>query len=511
MRSLTQGVLILTCLIILFLTSCIKDDLEKLKGDNWNPEFAIPLIDSRFDVYRVFKKSNDSGFVLTGTDHVISLVYSRELFRVSGGELFSLPDVPFDLTIAQGELPFTGTGILLKHLDFDQGMLQVHIVHSVTEDVFIKLNMPRTTKNGIPFQKTFTIRYKGSSVTAFDTIFDLSQYKSDLSGSSGQESNKLNIHYVSSRLASGTPAPLNAFIVDFKDLSFNYLGGYFGKINIGKFSDSLGFTAFENFTTGGLKFEDPKIIITTDNGFGIPAFMFFNKFSGNRSGVSSELTGNIIDNGMIIKAAIDSAISVVSIEEVNDGNSNLGDFLSTPPHALNFDIDLEANPNNDTTVYNFVSSKSELVGNIAVDLPLKGRLNSVVFENIYDFQSNGLDNVDKAIVKIWTKNFFPLGVNMQLYFIDSTEMIFDSLILDGSKIFKEAILDDQGFSRIPSIEESYVDIGAGKFNDINRDAKKMKLRAELLINQSSTQSIKIADDNYFEIKLGVIARIKQRL
>jgi len=497
-------------LFILLLVSC-QDDFERLKRNDWNPEMAIPLIDSRFDVYRVFKKTNDSGSVETGDDRVISLVYSGEIFRISGQELFSIPDVEFDLTIAQGELPFIGTGMSLKQLDFGQGILQVHIEHNSTEDVLISLNMPRTSKNGVPFQKVFRVNYSGSSVTVFDTIFDLAQYKSDLTGSSGQGSNMMNINYSSTGVTSGQPAPMNTFKVDFNNLAFNYLGGYLGKIDLGDFSDSLGMIAFENFRTGGIKFEEPKIIITTENGFGIPCLMSFNEFSGTRSGVTTKLTGDLVDKGMIVEAAKDTLNNAVSIENINDENSNLTDFLFSPPNALKFDIDLKANPANDTTAYNFVSSKSELIGNIDIELPLVGRLNSVAFEHTFDFSAEDFEDTRNATFKIWTKNFFPLGIYIQLYFLNENEDALDSLVVNGGTIFREAQVDENGFSVIPSIEESYIVMGESRFTRMVESTSKMRFKAILSSKASRFRPIRIRDDNYFEIKLGVIARINEKL
>jgi hypothetical protein len=355
------------------------------------------------------------------------------------------------------------------------------------------------------------VKYRSGNPTVFDTIFDISEYKADLTGSNGDGANKMNINYEAVNVSDGMPVQLNKCIVDFKNLTFLFLDGYLGKLNLGRYNDSLHVTTFENFKSGSIILEDPKFNINVDNSFGLPISLSFSNFSGHGIGGSSNLGGDVINDGIIVGAPKDTTGRVVTTEEINSGNSNISNFLSITPKSINFELEMQANSGNDTSVYNFASNTSELIGSIDLEIPLKGRLDSVIFEKSYDFEAKDMDNVDLAIFKIWTRNFFPLGIYMQIYFLDANETVLDSLILDGSTILKEAETNKNGFSIVPSIEESYVAIGESRFANIRQLTSKMKLSAMLNTDESSTRSIKIADDNYFEIKLGVIARIKEKL
>ncbi|HAW50780.1 MAG TPA: hypothetical protein DCX54_00390, partial [Flavobacteriales bacterium] len=257
--------------------------------------------------------------------------------------------------------------------------------------------------------------------------------------------------------------------------------------------------------------EDPKFNIHIDNSFGLPVSLSFSNFSGHGPGGSSNLGGDFMDDGIEVGAPKDTNSSIITTEEINSGNSNIGNFLSITPKSINFELGMEANADNDSTVNNFASKNSELVGSIDLNLPLKGRLDRVIFEDEYDFTARDVDNVDLAIFKIVTKNFFPLGIHMQIYFLDESDVVLDSLILDGNTIFKEAQTDKNGFSTTPAIEESYVEIGESRFSKIKYATSKLKLSAMLVTDNSATKSIVIADDNYFDLKLGVIARIKEKL
>ena len=493
----------------LFLLSCVADDFRTLKKNPWEPELAFPLTDSHFDVKRVFSKAFEDGTLITGSDGLITMVYSGELFHVKADQLIEFQDFSIDLAVAQGELPFIGQGgMLLKNLDVDRGILQIHIEDKLNQDARVEINMPRTTKNGIPFSEQFTVKYKGATNTVFDTIYLLNGYHFDLTGPDGQQSNSININYTAEGLKDGLPIQLDVFNATFKDLSFNFLDGYLGKLNLGSYNDSMQISIWENFKSGSIILEDPRINFTIDNSFGLPVKLTINNFTGSGVGGSSNLGGDAVDNGIDVGAPTDTTSPVITTEEINSGNSNLTNFLSITPLSINYKLELEANSENDTTAYNFVSSTSELIGNLDLELPLKGRLDSVVFENTFDLDLGDASKVDLAIFKLYTENFFPLGIYMQVYFLNESGQVFDSLLLDNSTIFKQAVTDDKGFSKLPSVDENYFALGAERFPFVREFGKFMKVRAMLLTDASSTKSVKIRDDNYLDVKIGVILKYR---
>ena len=282
------------------------------------------------------------------------------------------------------------------------------------------------------------------------------------------------------------------------------MDGYLGNLNMGSFKDSLKVSIWENFKSGSIVLEDPKINFTIDNSFGLPISLTFSNFSGSGPGGSSNLGGDVIDNGIEVGSPGDTSSPVITTEEINSGNSNISNFLSITPTALNFALELEANSDNDTTAYNFASKNSEISGYIDLELPLKGRMDSVIFEDTYELNLGEAGNVDLAIFKLLTENFFPLGIYMQVYFLDTNGVTFDSLLLDNSAVFRQAITDSDGFSKVASIEESFFVLGEDRFPIVRRKGKFMKIRAMLLTDESTTKSIKIRDDNYLDVKIGVI-------
>lgn len=504
-----KSVLKAIVVISLVLTSCIKDDLEKLQKTNWEPEFAFSLVNTRFEIDRIIKKFETSGFLTSDSQDVITVVYNGQVFSVMADKLFSFDDFTIPLAQAQqaGGIPVSQGNYLLKSIDFDQCNLLVEVEDDVAEDIRVTLNMPKTTLNSVPFSKTFIVKYKGGSALAGDTFFDLGKYHMDLTDQSGTR-NRLSMNYTAVKVSDGTPVTLNQIDVTFRNISFLYFDGYLGKFKLGEHLDSIRISMFENFKSGSITLEDPKFRLDIFNSFGIPVHLSFGNFSGSGQGGSSALTGDAITNGVDVNSPSAGGQSAETHKQIDTSNSNISDFLTLSPNSLKFSFNLDANSNNDTNAVNFVRKTSELKCDLALNIPMKGSFDSVIIEDIYEFKSQNLENVNSATFKLATNNAFPLGIYVQIYFLDKSLHVLDSLMQDNSTIFKEAVADANGFSIAPSYEESYFTIGLERFGTIREKAKNLKIKVMLNTHEAKKRSIKITDRDYFDIRLAMRAELK---
>ena len=89
----------LIMILLMFIPSCIKDDMDNLTNDNWKPELALPLINSRFGIDRIISKFETDGFLTTDEQDVVTIVYQGKLFEYKATDLFKLEDVSFDLAL----------------------------------------------------------------------------------------------------------------------------------------------------------------------------------------------------------------------------------------------------------------------------------------------------------------------------------------------------------------------------------------------------------------------------
>lgn len=492
---------------LFFVSGCITDDFEKMKTPDWEPEVAFALVDSRFGIDRVLEKVNDSGSIVVGEDNVVTIVYSGKLFSVVASEIVELTDVSFSLLSFPGNLEFPMNGRQISHIDLEAGKLYVDIEHSQNELVFVELSLPGVTKDNQPFYRVIKMpANQGGSI--FSDQYDLSGYTMDLTGSGGNSHNQLEVEY-EARNIFGSPVNLNKFDISFEQMDYSFIDGYMGEIDLGVRKDSLTIGLFDKFKSGTMLIEDPRIAFTFLNGFGIPITAYLSNFKGNGKDRSVNLTGEIVNEPIDIKGSDNSSVlhSASTIEFINNGNSNIQNFISVTPNTIDFEFNLNANHSAQPDEYNFLYKESRLDGYIDLEIPLKGSIDSVIVEDEFDFDTEEMFRADNATFKIWTENMFPLGIYIQVYFLNKTGSIIDSLVLDKNVIFKEAVTNDEGFSIMPETAESLIFVDEYRYGRIQDEAVKMKVRAMLLTDDSGEKTVKISADNYFQLKLGLITKL----
>lgn len=496
--------------LLLFLSACIADDLSKLQNPSWEPEVALPLVDSRFGIDRIISKFEDGGFLTTEANGLIVVVYNKELFSIDADSIFELEDFMFDLALLQqlGDVNYSAAGsYALKTLELANGDLRLHVEDNTPADVKVTLNMPKSKKGGVAFSESFIVPFNGNTPIVFDTIIDLSGYRIDLSGD-GTEKNKLSINYTAERLSGGANVELDEFLVAFENMDYEYLDGYLGELDFGSFDDTLKIDAFKNFKSGRILLQNPEVNFLVDNGFGMPISITFNGFSGTGPGGESDLDSDVLNDGINVDAPSNPGDTTSSKSTINDANSNLSQFLSITPGQLNFTLGMRANAGTDSNTMNFISKSSILRAEIDLKMPLRGSLDSVIIEDLYDFTVDDLKKADEVEFRLFTKNAFPLGIYLQIYFVDDNGVVLDSLIQDNDVIFREALTGPDGFSVQAMDESSQFTIGESRFGLIKDRTKQLKVRAMLLTDASSQKVVSIRNTDYFDIKLGVRAIIK---
>ncbi len=493
--------------LLLFLYSCIADDFDKLQRSNWDPEFAIPLVDSRIGMERLVGKYNDGAGFTTDDEDVVVLLYEGNILDVGADSLIKLEEISFDLAVFQkfNIINYPSPNFLLRTIDMKAGRLEVHIEDDIPSNTRVTLNLPKTTKDGLPFQRTFTIPFSGSSLTSFDTVFSLANYVTDLSGN-GNEYNKLEINFDANEVSNNDSVDIDQFIVTFKDLEYNFIDGNLGNIDMGNHDDTLDLDVFDNFKSGRIVLQDPKINLDITNSFGLPIALNINNISGSGSNGNSSLTGDAVGDGINVPSPGSVGDSSSSETEINNSNSNIAQFLSITPDALSFSFGLEANSGSDTSVYNFVTDKSRIRADLDLKIPMKGSLDSVIIEDIYAFDHSDVETLDEVIFKMVTYNTFPVGIYVQVYFLDENNVVLDSLTDMGTAIFREANTDADGFSLGGVREESFYEMGEARFDPIRRRVENMKIRIMLLTDDSKHKVVKLRSTDYFDFKMGVKTR-----
>lgn len=98
-------------MLIWMISSCSKFtdkfDFDKVVTPGWNPEFAVPLVNSTYTLQDIIGDSS-SKFIKVNPDNSLSFVYSSDrVFSLKAGEIIELPNVQnqFEIPVMLPPLP----------------------------------------------------------------------------------------------------------------------------------------------------------------------------------------------------------------------------------------------------------------------------------------------------------------------------------------------------------------------------------------------------------------------
>ncbi len=184
-----------------------------------------------------------------------------------------------------------------------------------------------------------------------------------------------------------------------------------------------------NLNGGSITFFDPKVKIIMTNFWNIPLqFSFSNmKYYTDDDPTGKDVTGSFITNTHDIGSPSVKNDSVVTTLEMNTGNSNIDEVLSAVPNLISAGA-VVGTPGQ-STPFDLTGAKDNKV-DMEIEIPLNLSMSNVLFTDTLDFDL-GI-NTDSTKVKNITINFgadngFPLGLNIQVYFLDKNFIIVDSL------------------------------------------------------------------------------------
>jgi hypothetical protein len=197
-------------------------------------------------------------------------------------------------------------------------------------------------------------------------------------------------------------------------------------------------------------------------------------------------------------------------------NSNIKDFLQINPKYIFYSVQADVNPLGLTDPTFFVLDTSKFSVEVEVELPLYGTANVVSLGDTIPFvldlnDPSGSDLVvTEAIFMVNTYNDFPVDVEMQLLFMDSSQVVIDSLFSNGlSFILRGAAVGPAPALRTstPTHTVTEVFVDRARLDNLGR-ARAMIVRGRLTTNNGGFDLVKVYQDYEIEVKLGIKAKLQ---
>ncbi len=505
----TKILSIVAFILSLFVIQSCSDfnDLNNIERAEEDVELAIPLINTEFSINNFTGDDGPENFSLRlDEDDRVTLVYVGDVVRQNVSAIF--PPVPFFFvelldSVQTDPVPFKNDQRVDRAI-FGETNLNVSFTSTFTEDVDVTVKIPQLTKDGEIFSFNVTVPYEGTSPVKF--ISDLVSVKGWTLES---EESVITINY-DARLSDGSRQVFEEARLSFDLIVFDYIEGYFGSEVFDIKGDFIAIGVLDNWVSGGLAFEDPKVKIAVQNSFGFPVRSLFKKMQVvTTTGESLDMVSEIIDNNVDFAYPALNEPGVVKTTKFSftRENSNIVDLFKEKVRKVTYDIDAGANPDMDETLVGFADKDSYFLVNVDVELPLEGTIHNLVLQDTVDLDLNDLGDVTSAEFKTVIANDFPADITLQSYFFDENDVLLDSLFKE--RLFIPGANVDPSSGRTMPGEEviNYENFVEGRFDQM-KTGKKVLVNVKINTEQASSGPLWIYNDYGIRFKVGAKLRTK---
>lgn len=530
--SIRRSVLALLVLVMAFATSCKKEYLEfdKIKKDvTWNPELAVPLVNTTVNAGDVLDRFDDEDIVIIDPNTgLLALRYYGEIFSITAEELIQLQtqtaSVPVALTPQQiadlqangsvtvsATLPYTfqtPSGEQLATVLFKNGGLLYNLTNDLPNDATITVNINSLTQGGTSYSQTITAN--GNAVT--NQTDSLANYLLDLTRG-GTTTNAFDISFsiTFQRNNSQVPLPTQTLNIEtgIQNPRFRQLTGDIGQQSVTTGFDSVRIRIFENSTDGTIQWRDPIVRTFWFNSYGCELEINLNTFIARTPTGDIPITG--FTNPIIVGAdLLNVGTQVLTIDSIPNGvdPSNIDVIASSNPSSFFYDIATGTNPGTGP-FNNWVIDTSRLRLDMEVELPFDGRAQDFTQQDTIQLDIFPLDDDVEEIVSVTFRlnmnNGFPIDGYGQAYFADSNNVIVDSLLADPDEALIESGV----------LTGSRVTQATSKITDITMDRAKLERLEAANVSRIITKArasttgggntdVQIYSDYILGLKLGMM-------
>ncbi len=453
---------IIATIIVLSITSCIKDNFNFDKWDReveYDASFAAPGVWGDVAFIDVVELYDSTGLLIENDEGYVSLQYKTNVSSSEVNEIIYLEDQHVEGEVDASAFDFTGfssgdqitynytTNLAftmfnpdaeIDSLTLKEGAISFDTESSFAHSADLLITFPTITKNGVPFDELFEYHPGGEDENRLN--IDLTGYTIDMTQTAaGFNEIPIEISLTLFHASPDNSGEVN-IAVDMVDLKYKIMHGYFAENTLFFESDTISIPLFRNgdWNIEEYMFVDPKFNVNYWNSYGVPSQFYFTHLTANSA--VDDLDYNIIDygDGLPIGELSPYDVSYATIVgetmldslKLNRENSNIDDVVNKRPKWIQFKAKASTNPAG-LDHHNFVTHDSEIAVEVIMELPLWGYVYNFHTTDTTDADLSELENdynpVTRALLRIDIQNGFPIEAFGQVYFCDEDYIVLDSL------------------------------------------------------------------------------------
>lgn len=505
------------------------ENTDKIGSITFEPEIGFPLLNSTFTMGE-FLTEGGSKARISEQSGVMVLTYDDSIFTPSAETIFTIPDQQSPvISITGSEVTFPSPGgsvTLSKSITFafnpspgdnldsiriKAGQMLFSLTSTFPANIDLTISIPSLEQQGADFQQN-------SSFTGPGTLSP----SSDLQGATldltvnGTTTNTVTFAITATITDTGQPID-NTHRLDcsfgMSSLGFRGLFGNIALRTIPLNTDSINVDIFGDGLAGSIEVLSPVVRLDLRNGFGLPVGFDIQNISViEQDNTTIQLTGPAVSapaNPYLLNGPSYSQIgeSITTQIDLNSGNSNMAELFSSLPYYLEYQFGAVLDPPGNTQ--NFVLDSSRLAIGVHLELPFHGKISSLTISKQYDFDGLGVGDIGESIVRVKTINELPLDAAVQVYFVDATGVVLDSLFTNPS-IIEGAQVDPEGFTQDNAEVITEVPVVQEKADRIN-EAEYLLVLAEMHTTNQGTVPVKFSVTDKLQVSIGVQGTVEYKL
>jgi hypothetical protein len=505
------------------------ENTEKIGSITFEPEIGFPLVNSTFTMEE-FLTEGGSKARISEQSGVMVLTYDDSIFTASAETVFTIPDQQspvISITGSEVTFPSPGSSVTVsKSITFafnpspgdnldsiliKAGQMLFSLTSTFPANIDLAISIPSLERQGAGFQQNSSFTGPGT----LSPSTDLQGATLDLSVN-GTTTNTVTFAITATITDTGQPID-NTHRLDCSfDMSSLGFRGLFGNIDTRTFPlnpDSINVDIFGDGLAGNIAFLSPAVRLNIRNSFGLPVGFDIQNISVIEQDNSTiQLTGPAVSvpaNPYLLNGPSYSEIgqSITTQIDMNSGNSNMPQLFSSLPYYLEYQFGAVLDPPGNTQ--NFVLDNSRLAIGVHLELPFHGKISALTISKQYDFDGLGVDEIRESIVRVKTLNEIPLDAALQVYFVDVTGVVLDSLFTNPS-IIEGPQVDADGFTQDNAEVIMQVPVTQEKVDRINQ-AEYLQIRAEMQTTNQGTVPVRFSVTDKIHISISLQGKVEYKL
>jgi hypothetical protein len=542
-------ILILSFISTMLVGGCLNEinELREIKGFVASSDLALPLINDAVGIKELYETFSQTGIIREPDGKPITIVYSGR-DSISQRQFISIPSTTIQLNLNIDPLmaqAFNATGSFsqtisdvqeilftneeeLEEILVKSGGINLFLSTTIKHRVSVTYTYPSIKRNGVAYTDSVILTFGGTIPTVSQRFINLAGYSIDLTNG-GTDKNKLP-YTLTIRI---TEDPLQPEMVGNENLTlsksvdvlqYRFLKGYLGKFSLLNMSEEVEIDLFYGAESGSIELKDPRMYIEIFNGFGLPiTARIYDIFARLKDNTRLDVQFQQYKDTITLPFAQSPGEYAKGVYEINRFNSNIDQVMNSRPIKLIFKIEFIANFYGNT-VNNFLYDTSSLKSKADIELPLDLRINNYVVTNenfitLPGANSNDAINIEQVLLASIATSTFPIGTDIQVYFIKfdsitNTQTIIDSLFQSKLRL-AAANVNENGDVISGASAESIGSLTPTQYRRlIDQGCNYYRIRFEANSSSSSNGTqpfVKIFSNQKVELKVGFKGRgiIKQ--